>query len=129
MLTGVPREAYAAAARAIHERLTGPHECMFGPSSDERRNAELAVDAVWPLAYGQGRNDEARGEDLPDWGRPCPGCGRDMARHLLACKRCWPRLPVEIRAALGDVEQADESATRRSVRAALNWFRDNPVRR
>jgi hypothetical protein len=71
MLTGVPDEAYEQAARAIHERICGPHKCPTGGMGGamERAHAEAAVDAVWPLAYGQGRDDEANGDDLPDWSR------------------------------------------------------------
>jgi hypothetical protein len=60
----------------------------------------------------------------------CPGdCGAQVPRHQLACKPCWFRLPKDLR---DDVNYAcrrravDASSHRRALRAAMNWYHDNP---
>jgi hypothetical protein len=64
----------------------------------------------------------------------CPGgCGAQVARHMLACKRDWYRLPKELREAVWDGWQRRRSGRpngvrdhARAVRAAIDWYVDNP---
>jgi hypothetical protein len=66
---------------------------------------------------------------MPDT-HDCPGrCGNQVARHQLACKPCWFRLPKVYR---DDVNAAyrgrarDPGRHRRAMQQAFAWYRDNP---
>jgi hypothetical protein len=60
---------------------------------------------------------------------PCPGCPRTIPPHLVACPRCWPRLPKarrrEVTAAFQSGDMTRYGELRGQVQA---WFRDHPPR-
>lgn len=70
----------------------------------------------------------------------CPGCAQPgVPRHMLACKRCWFRLPQDIRNQVnGTYYNRRRSARSPSIGAAvaahqaalakaIEWYRAHPV--
>lgn len=68
----------------------------------------------------------------------CPGCDQPgVPRHKLSCKRCWFRLPQDIRnqvngsyynrRARPSQVAAAVAAHRAALLVALEWYRDNRV--
>lgn len=60
----------------------------------------------------------------------CPGCGARVQRHQLACRDDWFRLPKPLRDAINSAYQHRErnpAAHRAALRAAMDWYRRNPV--
>src|SRR5690349_6814805 len=60
----IPDEVYEAAARALHDRHCGPHDCPSGPLVDEVLAAQTVTETVWPLAVEQGRREACRAADV-----------------------------------------------------------------
>ena len=61
---------------------------------------------------------------------PCPGlCGAMVARHLLACKPCWLRLPADLRRAVdaGWLVRLDDGhrSHRAAMKTAAVWYREH----
>lgn len=66
----------------------------------------------------------------------CPGdCGETVARHQLACRRCWFRLPKPLRDRIDGAYRARRSAPfdaarirahRQLLVEATTWYRDHP---
>lgn len=65
---------------------------------------------------------------LPDTSHACPGgCGTRVPRHRLACRACWPRLPLPLRRAIWTHhESGNKVAHLEALAAASRWYRDNP---
>lgn len=63
----------------------------------------------------------------------CPGgCGGQVAFEMLACSRCWFRLPVALRRALNFCyprRQIRPAAWEDARTACLAWYRQNPPAR
>jgi hypothetical protein len=65
----------------------------------------------------------------------CPGgCGnQDVSAHQLTCRRCWYRVPVELRDDVWRTFRARRAsfasmrAHAEAILAARTWFRDNPL--
>jgi hypothetical protein len=59
----------------------------------------------------------------------CPGCGAPVARHQLACKPDWYRLPKPLRDAINSAyrhRERNPAAHRAALGAAMRWYRANP---
>lgn len=53
----------------------------------------------------------------------CPGgCGRQVPRHLYACKACWGRLPYDMQKAIRATNGRDLAAHGQAMAAARQWF-------
>jgi hypothetical protein len=61
----------------------------------------------------------------------CPGeCGRQVAYELLACRRCWYRLPSEIRASVWQSYRSGGSGSvehNTALSAAFDWYATHPL--
>jgi len=59
---------------------------------------------------------------------PCPGqCGQTVAHDKLACRRCWFRLPTNIRQWVSAAwlhRARDPRSHRAALAAASKWYRD-----
>jgi hypothetical protein len=56
----------------------------------------------------------------------CPGhCGATVARHLLACRDCWWRLPLDLRRRVTSTyarRDRDPGAHRAAMLATFAWY-------
>lgn len=61
----------------------------------------------------------------------CPGCHLvQVPNHQLACRACWFRLPVLLRAEVDRSyrrRRQDPGTWREAIRRAITWYRENPV--
>ena len=68
---------------------------------------------------------------MPDPTHECPcGCGAQIERDKLACKRGWFRLPADLRHSINQAYRLRHSvpaAHSQVLAEALAWYRDNPI--
>lgn len=58
----------------------------------------------------------------------CPGrCGTNVPPRHVACRPCWWRLPTHLREAINDTYRRDPARHRQALRAAIQWYQDNPL--
>lgn len=60
--------------------------------------------------------------------KPCPGCATQVFDHLLACRRCWGRLPRTAREAIVRGYSRDVLVLSSAIVDAVTWWRTHPSR-
>lgn len=95
-------------------------------------NARSAACGVTEFAEGRASAFEASAETLTKRAaelrsvpstHDCPGrCGRQVERHLYACRACWGRLPYQVRRPITANYQRDAAAHSAAMTAARAWF-------
>jgi hypothetical protein len=76
------------------------------------------------MPYVKPTRDDFRGRT-----HDCPGgCGRRVAQINFACKKCWFRLPEDIRKLIWKYFNKDTGGHASALSMADDWYREHPLR-
>lgn len=112
------REALSEPVQKHRDQLYAAHGITAGlPPVSER--ARPAVSPRRPTAAGASTGPATREPGTHE----CPGCGKPVLDHLLACRGCWAHLPRPAREAVVRGWSRDPLVAANALVAAVTWWR------